>query len=192
MASARDGVSFQLGGFEVPLARNRGATIIRALNVLRQYDESAVVDAWALMVARLEPGGVLVEGTCNELGRVASWVDVDAAGPRTLTISLRLADLGSSVDENGPSLVAERLPKVVIHRNIPGERINTFLTELDRAWLVHAPLSVYGPSQRWIATAETLRATWPILGGRSRWKLGELTVAWSAVCPLGFEWPGAG
>ena len=37
--------------------------------------------------------------------------------------------------------------------------------------------------QRWIAAADALRSTWPILGGRSRWRLGELTVAWPAVAP---------
>ncbi len=185
---ARDGVSFRLGGFEVPLAGGGSATIIRALNVLRQYDESAVTDAWKLMVSRLEPGGLLVEGTCNEVGRVASWVDVAADGPQTLSLSLRLSDLGSSLDDTGPSIVAERLPKVLIHRNVPGERIHEFLLQLDRAWQVHAPLGVYGPSQRWIATAETMRESWPILGGRSRWKLGELTVSWQAVAPLGFAW----
>ncbi len=176
-ASARPGVSFRLGGFEVPLD-GRSATVIRALNVLRQYDESAVADAWALMVSRLEPGGVLIEGTCNEVGRVASWVDVTAAGPQTLTVSLRLADLQK------PSVVAERLPKALIHRNVEGEGIHAFLLDLDRQWAVHAPLSVYGPSQRWIAVAESLRASgWPVRGGRSRWKLGELTIAWSAVAP---------
>jgi hypothetical protein len=106
--SARDGVSFRLGGFEVPLPDGRRATVIRALNVLRQYDEADVLKNWRLMVSRLEPGGVLVEGTCNEIGRVASWVEVTAEGPRTLTISLRLADL------ERPSIVAERLPKVLI------------------------------------------------------------------------------
>lgn len=181
-ASARDGVSFRLGGFEVPLDRNRGATVIRAFNVLRQYDEAAVPASWQLMVSRLDPGGVLVEGTCNEVGRVASWVDVAATGPLTLTVSLRLAQLDL------PSIVAERLPKVLIHRNVPGEPIHAFLLELDRAWQVHSPLGVYGPSQRWIATAETLRDNWPIVGGRSRWKLGELTVAWNAIAPNGFAW----
>ena len=185
---ARDGVNFRLGGFEVPLAGGRSASIIRALNVLRQYDESAVTDAWKLMVSRLDAGGVLVEGTCNEIGRVASWVDVAAAGPQSLTISLRLADLGSSSVEKGPSVVAERLPKVLIHRNVPGEHIHDLLLELDRAWQVHAPLGVYGASQRWIATAESMREHWPILGGRSRWKLGELTVAWDAIAPRGFAW----
>jgi len=174
--SERPGVSFTLGGFEVPSARP--ATVIRALNVLRQYDESEVAAAWTLMCSRLEPNGVLVEGTCNEVGRVASWIDLSASGPESFTISLRLAELEK------PSIVAERLPKALIHRNVEGERIHSLLIELDRAWQVHAPLSVYGPSQRWIATAETLReGGWPVLGGRTRWKLGELTVAWAAVAP---------
>jgi hypothetical protein len=177
--SARPGVTFRLGGFEVPLPGDRRATVIRALNVLRQYDESEVPAAWGRMIARLQPGGVLVEGTCNEIGRVCSWVDLTSDGPQTLTISLRLAELDK------PSIVAERLPKALIHRNVPGEPIHRYLVALDRHWQVNAPLSVYGPSQRWIATAEGLRSDgWPIAGTRSRWKLGELTVGWDAVAPL--------
>jgi hypothetical protein len=187
--SARPGVSFRMGGFEVPLDGTTKATVIRALNVLRQYDESEVLAAWKLMVSRLEPDGVLVEGTCNEIGRVASWVDVAADGPRTFTISLRLADLDGQSAKGWPSIVAERLPKVLIHRNVPGERIHSLLAELDRHWQLNAALSVYGPSQRWIACAAGLVADgWPIVGGRSRWKLGELTVAWDAVAPNGFSW----
>lgn len=176
----RAGVRFALGGFEVP---GEPATVIRALNVLRQYDESEVLGAWRLMTSRLQPGGVLVEGTCNEVGRVASWVDATADGPVTLTISLRLADLEL------PSVVAERLPKALIHRNVPGEPIHDYLADLDRWWRVHAPLGVYGPSQRWVAVATSMReAGWPILGTKSRWRLGELTVAWPAVAPVGFAW----
>jgi len=176
--SARPGVSFVVGGFEVPLPNRRRATVIRAFNVLRQYNEDEVPAAWERMVARLQPGGVLIEGTCNEVGRVGSWVDVTADGPQTLTVSLRLAELEK------PSIVAERLPKALIHRNVPGEAVHEFLLALDRQWAVAAPLSTYGPSQRWIATVEGLKATgWPVLGTRSRWKLGELTVLWSAVAP---------
>ncbi|HEX3678120.1 MAG TPA: class I SAM-dependent methyltransferase [Galbitalea sp.] len=175
---ARPSVSFQLGGFEVPLPAGRRATVIRALNVLRQYDESEVPAAWERMLGRLQPDGVLVEGTCNEVGRVCCWVNLTAAGAQSLTVSLRLEGLDK------PSIVAERLPKVLIHRNVPGERINEFLTALDRHWQVHAPLSVYGPSQRWIAAAEAMRENgWPVLGTRSRWRLGELTVAWASVAP---------
>ena len=188
-ASARPGVSFRLGGFEVPLESGRQATVIRALNVLRQYDESAVLDSWKRMVSRLEPDGVLVEGPCNEVGRVASWVDVTAHGPRSLTISLRLADLGAPAEKSGPSIVAERLPKVLIHRNVAAERIHDLLTELDRQWAVHAGLGVYSPSQRWVAVVESLKTTgWPVLATRARWRLGELTLPWSAVEPRGFAW----
>jgi hypothetical protein len=176
----RPGVHFRLGGFEVP---GEPATVIRALNVLRQYDEREVPDAWHRMVSRLQPGGVLVEGTCNEVGRVAAWVDVGQEGPTTLTVALHLASLEQ------PSIVAERLPKVLIHRNVAGESVHRFLAELDRWWAVHAPLGVYGPSQRWIAVAGSMRdAGWPIVGGRGRWRLGELTVAWDAVAPNGFSW----
>lgn len=177
-AAARDGVSFRLGGFETPTPDGRRPAIIRALNVLRQYDESEVANAWATMTARLQPDGILVEGTCNEVGRVASWVALGPAGPLTFTLSLRLASLEQ------PSIVAERLPKALIHRNVPGERIHELLLELDRLWAVHAPLAVYGPTQRWIAVVSSLRdAGWPVRGGRTRWRLGELTLNWSAVAP---------
>ena len=155
--------------------------------MLRQYDESQVLAHWQRMVDRLQPGGVLVEGTCNEVGRVASWVDVTTDGPRSLTLSLRLADLSAS-GASGPSIVAERLPKVLIHRNVPGESVHRYLADLDRWWQVHAPLGVYGPSQRWAAVAASMKQDWPILGTKARWRLGELTVDWHAVAPLGFEW----
>jgi len=181
--SARPGLSFRLGGFEVPLPAGRTAAVIRAFNVLRQYDESEVAAAWARMVARLQPGGVLVEGTCNEVGRVCAWIDVTADGPQTLTVSLRLDDLES------PGIVAERLPKALIHRNVPGERTHDFIEALDRHWQYNAGLSAYGPSQRWIAVAKAMKADgWPVHGPQSRWKLGELTVGWAAVAPNGFDW----
>ncbi|KQX07810.1 MULTISPECIES: hypothetical protein [unclassified Leifsonia] len=173
-------VSFGLGGFEVPLPGRRRPAVIRAFNVLRQYDESHVSDAWELMTSRLQPDGVLVEGTCDEIGRICSWVALSPDAPLSLTISLRLAGL------EAPSIVAERLPKALIHRNVPGERIHTLLLELDRAWHVNAPLSVYGPSQRWIAAVRMLAdAGWPVRGGVRRWRLGELTMDWAAVAPAG-------
>ena len=172
-------VDFRVGGFEVPLPEGRHAAVIRAFNVLRQYDESEVDAAWSRMLGRLQLGGALVEGTCDEIGRISSWVTLDATGPQTLSISLRLRGL------DAPSVVAERLPKALIHRNVPGERVHVFLQELDRLWRVHAPLAAYGPKQRWIALAQGMRdAGWPIVGDRSRWRLGELTVAWDAVAPV--------
>jgi hypothetical protein len=64
-------IDFQLGGFNVQaLLGNERARLIRAYNVLRQYDEAEVAPALAEMAAALEPGGVLIEGTCNPTGRI--------------------------------------------------------------------------------------------------------------------------
>lgn len=176
-------VSFEVGGFEVPLPEGRRPALIRAMNVLRQYDEADVAGAWNLMTSRLQPGGLLVEGTCDEIGRVCAWIDVARgargdAVPQRLTLSLRLSGL------EVPSVVAERLPKALIHRNVPGERIHEVLVALDRAWAHASALAPFGAQQRWLATVESLRAGgMPVLGRRTRWRLGELTLPWSAVAP---------
>jgi hypothetical protein len=171
-------VSFGLGGFEVPVPGGRRPAVIRAFNVLRQYDEPEVAAAWAAMTARLAPGGLLVEGTCDELGRTATWVALDAEGtPASFTVSLRLAGL------EHPSVAAERLPKALIHRNVPGERVHALLTALDAEWERAAAVSPFGPVERWRTALDALsRAGWP-LRERSRWRLGELTLPWEAVAP---------
>lgn len=174
---------FSLGGFEVPLPEGGSPVLIRACNVLRQYDEAQVWPAWTQLVGRLAPDGALVEGTCNELGRLGAWVDVRRGAdgqpvPRSLTLSWRLRDVEAL------SVVAERLPKALIHRNVPGERVHTLMTDLDASWarsVGHAP---YGARQRFLATVTQLRARgWPVLGSRHRWRLGELELPWSSVAP---------
>lgn len=176
---AEPGLDFLLGGFETPLpAGVDRADVIRAFNVLRQYDERDVPAAWNLMLARLSDTGVLVEGTCNEIGRLSSWITLTKEGPKLFSISLHLNSL------EAPSKVAERLPKALIHHNLPGERIHEYLKALDQAWANQAPLSTFGALQRWLAVCETMAAAgWPIVVNRKRWRLGELTVDWSAVRP---------
>ncbi|MFB8387224.1 class I SAM-dependent methyltransferase [Microbacterium sp. NPDC055910] len=171
-------VSFSRGGFEVPLPHARHAAVIRAMNVLRQYDEDDVAAAWRSMAGRLAPDGLLVEGTCDELGRVCTWVAIDPdATPRSLTISLRLAGL------ERPSIAAERLPKALIHRNVAGERVHDLLRTLDAEWDRAAAVAPFGPVHRWRTALEAMDAAgWP-LGPRGRWSLGEVTVPWSAVEP---------
>ena len=152
--------------------------MIRALNVLRQYDEGEVPAAWATLRDRLDPDGVVIDGTCDELGRLGSWVTLGRGGPRTLTLSWRLRDLGP---DRPPSVVAERLPKVLIHRNVPGEPVHRLLADLDEAWSRAAGWAPYGARQRFVAAADTLAQVHLVIGGRERWRLGELTVPWSLV-----------
>jgi hypothetical protein len=173
--AAPPGLSFARGGFELAGLR---PLIVRAFNVLRQYDEMAVPDAWSTMIAQLAPGGLVVEGTCDELGRRATWVSLDATGPLSLTLAARLATL------DRPVTLAERLPKALIHHNVPGQPVHAFLTALDGAWLGAAGYAAFGARQRWIHAVAALRtAGWPILDRSRRWRSGEVTVAWSAVSP---------
>lgn len=173
----REGLSFVRGGFELPLPAGLPApTLVRAFNVLRQYDEAEVPAAWRMVTDRLGPGGLFVDGTCDELGRRCTWVGLDASGPATFSLSLKLDAI------ERPSDVAERLPKALIHHNIPGEAIHDWLSALDKAWDVNAPLQVHGARQRWMATVGAVRAQgWPVLDGPSRWRLGEVTLPWRCV-----------
>ncbi|GAA1698353.1 hypothetical protein GCM10009765_54720 [Fodinicola feengrottensis] len=168
-------LEFRRGGFECAGLR---PVVIRAMNVLRQYPEEASAPAWEQLLARLAAGGLLVEGTCDELGRVGCWVALDAAGPVTLTLAARLSTL------DRPATLAERLPKALIHRNVPGERIHALLATFDAAWQSAAALASYGPRQRWAAAAARLAADgWPVVDRPDRWRQGELTVRWEAVSP---------
>ncbi|WP_345355452.1 class I SAM-dependent methyltransferase [Actinoallomurus liliacearum] len=205
----REGLSFRLGGFELPV--DRPPTLVRAFNVLRQYGEGEAWAAWERLCAGLAPDGVLVEGTCAETGRRAAWVTLGSrdagrardhravrpgvsgsrtpagarpgvSDPRTITFAVHLPSLSR------PSDLAERLPKTLIHRNVPGERVHDLLAAFDRAWATAAPQSVFGLRQRWVTAVELLARDHPVLtvppfGGRARWRLGEVTLPWSAVAP---------
>ena len=187
------GLSFGVGGFELPVERR--PALVRAFNVLRQYHAEQAWAAWSRLRAGLAAGGVLVEGTCDEIGRRAVWVTLPAAlpgpaaagggrGAALITFSARLASM------ERPSDLAERLPKTLIHRNVPGEPVHAFLRDFDRAWDRAAPQVAFGPRQRWLAAVASLTDGWPVLryppyGGRARWRLGEVTLPWAALAPAG-------
>ncbi|WP_380165262.1 class I SAM-dependent methyltransferase [Jannaschia sp. R86511] len=174
------GLWFAHGGFDLAPLQGRRAVLVRAFNVLRQYDEHEVAPVWAQLTGSLAPGGLLVDGTCDELGRLASWVVLDAEGPRSLVLGWRLAGLAR------PGVVAARLPKALIHRNVPGEPVHAFLAALDAAWDTAAPWRDLGARQRLASTARALSADgWPVSRDPWHWRRGCLEVAWSAVAPAG-------
>jgi SAM-dependent methyltransferase len=177
-SAARDGLDFAHGGFEVPTPQR--PQVIRLFNVLRQYQEDDVAQIWGLLCSRLAPGGVVIEGTCDELGRRAAWVALDSSGPRTLTLATQLASLGA------PSDLAERLPKALIHRNVPGEKVHALFKAMDAEWAASTAVAPFGLRQRWRFMARRLReGGWAVLGDDHRWRQGELTLAWDAVAPSG-------
>lgn len=170
-SATAEGLRFARGGFELAGLR---PLVVRALNVLRQYDEAAAGQAWRALCAGLAPGGVLVEGTCDEVGRRAAWVELAPDGPRRLVLAAHLGTLGR------PSEVAERLPKALISRNVPGEPVHALLRSLDDAWDRAAPYAPYGNRARWAAACAALE--WPGLDVR-RARQGELAVPWTSVAP---------
>ncbi len=169
-------VEFALGGFELA---GRKPVLVRAFNVLRQYREEAVADAWNTMRSNLDPHGLIIDGTCDELGRRGSWVLLDHAGPVSLTLACDPRTIAR------PSDLAERLPKILIHHNVPGQPINALLTAADRAWAVAAGQSVFGARTRWRAMLTLLTADGiPVQPQRRSPRDGVLTVPWDAVAPL--------
>ena len=171
--AARDGLAFRRGGFELAGLR---PLVVRALNVLRQYEVAPALAAWSTLQQGLAPGGLLVEGTCDEVGRRAAWVALDADAPRTLTLAAHLPTL------DRPSALAEGLPKALIHLNVPGEPVHALLVALDEAWDRAASYAPFGPRQRWTAACESL--AWP-QAGPVRHRFGEVTVPWASVAPAG-------
>jgi hypothetical protein len=169
-------VDFRVGGFELAGLQ---PVLVRAFNVLRQYDEASAAQAWDTMRPALGPGGLIVEGTCDEWGRRSVWVALDADGPLTVTFSARVTDIET------PSDLAERLPKALIHHNVPGQPVHEFLRAFDAGWAAAAGLSTFGPRQRWVAAVDALAAQgWPLVGSSRRWRHGEVTVRWSAIAPV--------
>lgn len=168
-------VEFRVGGFELAGLR---PILVRAFNVLRQYPEDAVIGSWRTMQPRLAPGGLIVDGTCDELGRRACWVLLDRDGPLSLTLACDPASI------ERPSDLAERLPKALIHHNIAGQPINALLEAADRAWAAAAGQSVFGPRARWRAMRDGLAAAGIAIEPQRRSpRDAVLTVPWASVAP---------
>lgn len=168
-------LEFARGGFE--LAGHR-PVLIRAANVLRQYDESDVAGAWKRMRAALQPGGFLLEGTCDEQGRIGAWILLDRDGPLSLTLAADVTRLDS------PAVLAERLPKALIHRNVPNEPVGELMSALEQRWRIGAPNTVFGARYRWRCMLDAMAMDgWPIVEPPSRRRDGTVTVPWGVVAP---------
>jgi hypothetical protein len=128
---ADDLTGFRLGGFNVPLQPGETVRLIRALNVLRQYEEDQVSDAWRTMGRCLLPGGLLVEGTSDPFGRVMVLNLLRRAETHLIYEGLLFStNFRWGFD---PSIFQPVLPKNCIHRMIPGERIFDFVAAWKQA-----------------------------------------------------------
>src|SRR5215216_6009663 len=116
---------FRLGGFNLPLKANEYVRLIRAFNVLRQYEEKDFAPAYERLAQYVLPGGLMVEGTSNPFGSI--WVANIAR--RIEDVSWKMEVLVISTNFRTGFDVEEFqtiLPKNYIHHILKGEPIYDF------------------------------------------------------------------
>lgn len=179
---ADERTAFRHGGFNLPLAPGERVRMIRAMNVLRQYEPAAAEEALAVLAAQLEPGGVLLEGTSDPAGRLwtANVVRRTSGGGEAREEALVLGARGAFA----PDDLRAVLPKRAIHRVVPGEAIHAFLADWADAWRAEQPEAVWGVARHFAAAARRLRAAgWPV-DPRRRW-LRRGMLVWRVGAALG-------
>jgi hypothetical protein len=147
---AEPGLEFRLGGFDLPA---RGATVVRAMNVLRQYDEDAHADAVARMGRAICDGGVLLEGTSSPTGRLLTANVYRKAGGTLADEGLLLAPNLARPWE--PRELQTVLPKNLVHHCEPGSALEAFFGAWDGAY-VAARRRNLGPRAAFVTAAEAL------------------------------------
>ncbi|MET0084485.1 MAG: class I SAM-dependent methyltransferase [Sedimenticola sp.] len=153
---------FRLGGFNLPLRQDAAGPCervrgIRAFNVLRQYEESAVLQAYERLASQVLPGGLIFEGTSDPYGR--TWVanlircHIDEDTPWRIESLVFSTSFKLTFD---PADFQPVLPKNLIHHMQPGEPIFNFMESWKQAARETAHQKVWGMRQWFVAAAERL------------------------------------
>jgi hypothetical protein len=149
-----DRTFFRLGGFNLPLKKGETVRLIRAFNVLRQYEEKDFAPAYERLAQYVLPGGLMLEGTSDPFGSIwtANVVRKEGSGWKfeALVFSTNFR-MGFDVEE-----FQTILPKNHIHHMVEGERIFEFFGAWKRAAAETSGAKTFGPRQWFIAAAEGL------------------------------------
>ena len=140
-AKERKMIKFRKGGSELPLDHKSSNTgwespsVIRCCNVFRQaYSEKDAGEIVSKLVKRLKPGGILIEGTSNPLGRfmILNIVRHTREGGQLLEAVVFSTNFKEEIV--CPSVFQSLLPKNLIHHmhdsNFP--KLDSFL----RDWIL--------------------------------------------------------
>ncbi len=168
---------FRLGGFNLPVLTGEPVRLIRAFNVLRQYEEAAVADAYTLLARQLLPGGLLIEGTSDPFGRV--WV-AHVLRKEGVGDALRHEALVFSTNFRmgfDPATFQTILPKNLIHQVVPGTAIYAFFARWKQATWETVAQQSWGMRPWFTASAQRLSEFGYALDLRYKW-LGRGYVVW--------------
>ena len=150
---------FRLGGFNLPLQENERARLIRAFNVLRQYEEQDFIPACERLMQYTLPDGLLIEGTSNPTGAmwtanvVRKYSERQAARDWGFEALVFSANLRAAYDVDEFQTI---LPKNYIHRMIKGEPIFDFFEAWKQSAAETAAMKTYGLKQWFASSAEAL------------------------------------
>jgi hypothetical protein len=163
---ADDKTFFRLGGFNLPLNDGEHVRLIRAFNVLRQYEEKDFVPAYERLAQYVLPNGLMIEGTSTPYGQVwaanlsrkISEVSASKNGDRRIgdwTIEALVFSTNFHLGFEAEEFQAI-LPKNLIHRVVKGEPIYDFFDAWKQSAKETSAMKTYGAKQWFIASAEAL------------------------------------
>jgi hypothetical protein len=159
---------FRLGGFNLPLKEGESVRLIRAFNVLRQYEEKDFAPAYERLAEYVLPGGLMIEGTSTPFGglwaaNVARKSESGKWGMEGLVFSTNFHQ-GFDAAE-----FQTILPKNLIHHVTPGEPVYDFFEAWKRAAAETSAAKAFGPRQWFAAAGERLAVMGFPVDTQRRW-----------------------
>lgn len=144
-------VEFRLGGFNIPLKKDESATIIRCYNVLRQYPEEEFAKSIETMGNYLSEGGVIIEGTSDQFGRLASFNLYTKSSNKMVNHGLVF---GTNFNVSFyPRDFQSVLPKNFLHHVVEGEWIYKFFDDWTDSFYKIMKLKLQSQRQIFYETA---------------------------------------
>ena len=172
---ADDITHFRLGGFNLPLKPGESVRLIRAFNVLRQYEEADFAPAYEHLAEYVLPSGLMIEGTSTPFGNIwcanlARRLDSGSSLPQSSMPpssqkqasgfqKWKLEALVFSTNFHAGFDVEEFqtiLPKNLIHHVVEGEPIYDFFEAWKRSAAETSSAKVFGLKNWFVSTAESL------------------------------------
>ena len=168
---------FRLGGFNLPLKDGEYVRLLRAFNVLRQYEEEDFAPAYERLAQYVLLGGLMIEGTSTpygeiwtanlvrklEMGKPALPRKVEGWNMEALVFSTNF-HLGFDVEE-----FQTVLPKNLIHQMVKGEPIHDFFEAWKASAAQTSAMKTYGARQWFIAAAERMAERGYTIASQRKW-----------------------
>jgi hypothetical protein len=180
---ADDKTFFRLGGFNLPLKQGEHVRLIRAFNVLRQYEEKDFAPAYERLAEYVLPGGLMIEGTSNPFGSIwcanlarrvmesrSSLLDhrQQAAGLHSWRREALIFSTNFRLGFD-PQEFQTILPKNLIHRVVNGEPIFDFFESWKAAAAETSAVKIYGERQWFIAAVERMARRGYAVATQRKW-----------------------